>query len=290
MKLDGYFINLDRSADRCASMQQQLDELGFGHYIKRFAAIDGRALGPFATTGANGVWACRRSHEEVIRQASDTSATIVFEDDVEISRYFSSSIHEGSVAQLVERAPQLDVIFLVCCAFFQQIPLLLATAEQQFRRRAGTDLTDADRHAPHGIALLDAKSVYAYCAAAYIVTPKGKATLRRLFDETTNAAIPIDILYRDWIASGALNAIITVPFLAKPEFTNTSTIAYEELPESDRISVRACDLTGAVSNLLFAGDADLDLNALESVMRETDDSPEYRLGMRIYDAWRAQPD
>lgn len=72
-KLDDYFINLERSGDRRASMIRQIDELGLSHFIQRFPAVDGGSEGPFDNTGQNGVWACRRSHEQVIHSQVDQS-------------------------------------------------------------------------------------------------------------------------------------------------------------------------------------------------------------------------
>ena len=283
-KIDGYFINLERSGDRLESMTRQLDELGCSHFIQRFPAVDGALEGPYDNTGQNGVWACRRSHENVILQSDAESATVILEDDVEISYYFPRVVNEGVVAEIIRNSPKLDMFFLDCSPFFDQFPLLIRAAERNMQNRANEDASGADRHQVNGIAFPDARSVYAFCAAAYVVTPKGKATLRRLFEAYPHAHMPIDIMYRDWIASGELKANITVPFLATPKYMIPSTIEYSEVDQSQLLDERKGRLTGAVRRMLFAGDPNIDANAIEPLLCDSIGSPEYRLTMRIYES------
>lgn len=285
MQLDGYFINLDRSADRRRSLETQLASLGCDGRITRFPAIDGAAHGPFDNAAMNGIWACRQSHEDVIRISNDETATVVLEDDVEISREFPSVVNEHVLGQFVGAYPQCDLLFLDCCPFYAQVPLLLAQAELRMRGRAMSKSGGAERHGFSGVSVLDAKGTYAYCTASYVVTPKGKQTLRGLLSSSTDATTPIDILFRDWIASGALSALLTIPFLATPKFESVSTMPYEEL-ESPLLERREGQLINGIRRLLFAGDADLDMREIASLLPVVESSSEYRLGMQLYEACR----
>jgi hypothetical protein len=286
MQLDGYYINLSSSRDRFKCMEAQLSALGYQDCITRFPAIDGVTQGPFDNAGTNGVWACRRSHEEAIFQSPPLSATLILEDDVEISRQFPTVFNESLIGAFVNGNPDADVLFFDCCPFNHQAPFLLSLAEQQMRGRCAPEGEEADRHRISGVNLLDAKGIYAYCAASYLVTPKGKQTLRALFPDD-RSEISVDVLYREWIASGKLQAMITVPFLATPKFRNESTIAYAEL-EALNLVEREGLLSNGIRRLLFAGDADLSEQDILQLAIDplTEPSPEYRLGMRFYEACR----
>ncbi|MDR5738767.1 MULTISPECIES: hypothetical protein [unclassified Caballeronia] len=136
------------------------------------------------------------------------------------------------------------------------------------------------------MSIIDARGVYAYCAASYIVTPKGKQVLRQLFAESCDVRTAVDILYRDWIASGRLVANVTIPFLATPPFLNASTIPYEKLASSVG-NEKELLLANAIRRLLFAGDHQIDLTEIGSMLRGADSSKEYKLGMQFYEACRS---
>ncbi|GJH25438.1 hypothetical protein [Caballeronia novacaledonica] len=266
-------------------MQSQLEEIGLAQYFQRFRAVDGACDGPFDTVGQNGVWACRRSHERIILESDQDAATIILEDDVELSRYLPHVINEGVIENIIATHPGIDMFFLDCAPFQDAVPQLMRAAEANMPGRKQEDSNGADRHEMVGVAFPNAHAVYAFCSAAYVVTPKGKETLRKLFEAGPDIRYPIDILYRDWIASGALNANITVPFLATPRHMSTSTIAYDELDQSQHLSERKGTLMSAIRRLLFAGDPALDVSAIEPLLLcESRDSSEYRFAMRIYES------
>jgi GR25 family glycosyltransferase involved in LPS biosynthesis len=282
-KLDGYFINLDRSEDRRISMNERLAAVGLENVIKRFPAIDGWVDGPFDNRGENGVWACRRSHEQAILQSDENAATVVLEDDAELSHYLPHVINEGAIAGIIHNYPELDMFFLDCSPFFDQIPLLLRAADENMKRRSGID-AGQNRHEVTGVAFPDARSVYAYCATGYVVLPQGKRTLRRLFNSGVDSRYPVDIMYRDWISQGELKANLTVPFLATADYMSDSTIHYRSLDQNQLLGVDENRLASAVRRLLFGGDPKIDVAMIEKLLSESSASPEFRLGMKIYDS------
>ncbi|SAK51241.1 hypothetical protein AWB79_01760 [Caballeronia hypogeia] len=286
MELDGYFVNLSTSDDRRKSMEARIDAIGYRDCIKRFPAVDGRAHGPFDNPARNAIWACRRSHEELILRASADSATIVLEDDVEISAHFPSIVNPHVIGLFVAGNPDADLLFLDCCPYHHQVPFLLAQAEEKMSRRRESGRQGAERHELAGINLSDAKDSYAYCAAAYVVTPKGKQTLRTLFPLHRHVENAIDALYKGWIRSGALKAKVAVPFLATPKLKNTSTIPYDALGV-DVLEPRDHQLTNTLRRLLFAGEADIDWADLTELLGGNGRSVEYMIGMQLYEASRS---
>lgn len=289
MPLDGYYINLDRSDARRINIEQQVRALHLASTIRRFVAVDGATGGPFDTELENRTWACRQSHERVMDCAAAGSATIVFEDDIEISHAFSNVVTDETVQKFMENEPTTDIVFLECGFQWRFLPLLLAKADDRMNRRSTPSEQDApERYDLSAVDMLDAKGVYSWSAAAYIVTPAGKRNLRRLFlSLRDHSSMPIDLLYKYWIETGELRGKIVVPFLATPHGKFPSTIEHAPSELLDRVPVEWVSL---LRRILFAGDHGLDLTELEARMARypdpPDTSPEYRLGIRAYERFR----
>jgi GR25 family glycosyltransferase involved in LPS biosynthesis len=278
LELDGYFINLARSEDRRSVMEAQIAALGCNGFIERFNAIDGRALGPFESAAANGIWACRQSHTEVILNADPHSTTLVLEDDLELSQQFEDVANPNVLARIADQNAGMDVLFFDCYPNKHFVAALLSLAELHMPNRANAALHGPERHHMANMGIVDASMIYNACTAAYAVTPKGKQTLRALFSEQPDAAIAIDALFQHWIRTGALKARIGVPFIATPARMSGSTIEYQQTAHIDEMR-----LTHAVRRLLFAGAPNVDLDWLRERLHETPMSPEYRLGMQLFD-------
>ncbi|WP_250471994.1 glycosyltransferase family 25 protein [Caballeronia sp. GAFFF1] len=285
MLLDGAYINLDRSEARRLVMERQLQDLHCENWIRRFAAIDGTADGPFDNAGQNSIWACRKSHIALIESSDKDSLLLVLEDDVELSRYFASLVNQATMHSFAKAHANTDILFLDCVSFNAQVPFLLAQSDERMKNRLQSG-SETERHHFEGVSILDAHGIYAYCTASYVVTPKGKRVLRHLFANEPDSNVPIDILFRDWIAAGRLNANITVPFLATPQFKNESTISYESL-QSSSLDEKEGRLANAIRRLLFAGEHRLDMAEVNALIADVSRSPEYDLGMKLYQSFRA---
>ncbi|MCG7399183.1 MULTISPECIES: hypothetical protein [Caballeronia] len=280
MRFDGYFINLDRSQDRRKSMETQLASIGYQDRIVRFPAVDGIAQGPFDNAGKNCVWACRQSHERVILNSSADTATVVLEDDVELSPLFPTLINDHILAAHIGNNPDLDLMFLDCAPVFDRVSLLLLEAEKRMNGRANPQLLGDGRHYFDNVSLFDARATYAFCAAAYVVTPKGKQKLRTLYSASEDQAVPVDMLFRHWLHFDGLSGQLVVPFLATPEYMSASTISYDAL-DAPVIDQTVGLAIGAIRRLLFAGDANLDTNRIDALIEAGPRSPEYKLGLEL---------
>ncbi|SAL09638.1 Glycosyltransferase family 25 (LPS biosynthesis protein) [Caballeronia arvi] len=279
MFLNGFYINLDRSAERRQFLNDQLHTLGLESRIQRFAAVDG-ATGPFDTRLANAIWACRRSHECVIAQPDADTATIVLEDDCELSTHFPKILTEDTVRWFVESEPTVDIVWLDCAAYWSKAPLLLDWMERVMSP------PESGLVRPHlqTLGIVDARGCYSYAAAAYIVTPAGKRTLARLFDSArVSPAIPIDTLYNHWIYTGELNAKIFVPFLATPRVAVRSTIDHDvsEVDDMDEIGWGS-----VLRRALYADSSNEEFSGLDPMASLPPKSIQYELGMRMYDRFR----
>ncbi|ABB06586.1 hypothetical protein [Burkholderia lata] len=290
MSLDGYYINLDRSVARRIRIEKQIHALGLESMIRRFAAVDGGTAGPFDAALKNRTWACRQSHEKIIDGGDAKSTTIILEDDIEISQAFSDIVTDEVMRKFTDDEPTVDIVFLECGFQWRFLPLLLAKADSRMTWRlspSGND--DSGGYNLSTVDLLDAKGIYSWSSAAYIVTPVGKQTLRRLFSaQRDQPGVSIDVLYKRWIDAGELKGKICIPFLATPHSETSSTIDHAPSELLDPVPTEWVSL---FRRFLFAGDHGFDLTELEAKMERysapLETSPEYRLGMLAYERFRA---
>lgn len=281
MFLNGFYINLDRSVERRDFLNDQLHALGLQSRIQRFAAVNG-ATGPFDTPRQNGVWACRQSHETLIAQADEDTATIVLEDDVELSSHFPRLLTDDTMRWLVETDPTVDMVWLDCATYWDKAPLLLDAME----RVMGHTETGLIRNQLSTVYMAEAQDCYSYASAAYIVTPAGKRTLARLFDwARTQPGTPIDTLYNYWIHRGELKARIFVPFLVTPRLAAGSTIEHDA---SEVVDLDDMHWGAVFRRVLFADSSREEFAGLDPFASMPPRSVQYELGFKIFERFRTR--
>jgi hypothetical protein len=261
-------------------METQLARFGYQDRIVRFAAVNGIEEGPFDNAGKNGIWACRQSHEQVIANAAADTATVVLEDDVELSALFPTLINEQVLSTYLGNNSELDLLILDCCPMANSVARMLLEAERRMKGRADPQLHGDDRYHFDNVSLLDARDAYGFCSAAYIVTPKGKRTLRALFSSMEDKAVAVDMLFRHWLQFGGLSAQLIIPFVATPKYMSASTISYDVL-ESPVIDETVGKALSGIRRLLFAGESGLDMNEINALIGAGARSPEYKLGVEL---------
>lgn len=241
-RLDGYYINLDRSTGRREALQAELGRAG-APWVQRFAAVDGRQIDvPPAWSLQPSAYACLQSHLAVLELADPLTFTLILEDDIELSDDLIATLH----TQQLQAFHGYDIVFLDCQPALDAhlyFPLWRSVMRHMNAYQPGGQPQD---RRVRGADLLDAKSVYLWGMTAYLVTPRGKATLRRLLSEPGAQADAIDMLVRNFIQRGEVSAAVLVPFLATPRLAQPSTM--EGRPRMDRQVL--CD---TLRRLLFAG-------------------------------------
>src|SRR5262245_66013074 len=82
----GLYINLDRSTERRAAMERQLDRYGLAPFYARFPAIDGAALNAPRSTINTGETGCFHSHYRALLSARPRGTFVhIVEDDAVLS-------------------------------------------------------------------------------------------------------------------------------------------------------------------------------------------------------------
>ncbi len=211
----GYYINLDRSTGRRASMDQRLAALSLGRRYQRFPAVDGAALGPTEMLNA-GARGCFRSHIDLIAAKGGREFIHIVEDDTvfssEMEGIVSSSIDTNGFAD--SDLIYLNVLALVDVATTRKMKLAFEQA-----RRAGR------------CGFIDLRIFQFSGTMSYLVNPASVPKLLRLAREvmTRGPSVPIYLFYRREIHAGRLRAKCFLPFLTTMDYT-PSTINTSSTP------------------------------------------------------------
>src|SRR5262245_50306165 len=105
----GFYINLDRSPDRRARLEDQLRRFGAEDIYERFPAIDGRTLPPTGSPLRPGEIGVFLSHHGVLKRARGLGKCIhVVEDDVLLSRHLRPVLEETISENLMDH---YDLLF-----------------------------------------------------------------------------------------------------------------------------------------------------------------------------------
>lgn len=266
--LAGFYINLDRSPDRRAFMQDQLGRLGMD-WVRRFPAIDAAQVQvPPGCTLLPGELACLHSHLEVLRQAPRDRCTLVLEDDPELSPQLPELVAKAAQGRL----DQVDVLVLECQPHFSLAHLshLWTSASRYIGRDA------QGRRAVTGVDLLDARLYYKWGCSAYVVTPAGRERMAALCEAwlRQGPVLAIDRALEMAFVRGELRGLVTVPFLATTglRWHGHSTVANGWRVPPDFLMV--------LRRLLYAGDLGEAEGMSESFAAEPDD-PALRLFGRV---------
>jgi collagen beta-1,O-galactosyltransferase len=190
-----YVINLPRSHDRRAQMEERLSAAGFHASSVTFVpAVDGRELDTdklhaagvrlfsnWKQTGTNnpyytrdlkwGEVGCALSHHSVWKRVAEGSPAIVLEDDVLFAPNACARIEE-ELGVLSAHAPEWDLCYIG-------------------RRRMGPPFTDAPGPEPRACGGLVVPT-FSYCTHAYALSPRGARKL--LASGLEKALVPVDEL------------------------------------------------------------------------------------------------
>ena len=206
--LSGFYINLDRSAERRARMEEQFSRLGMSDY-QRIAAIDGAALERRASERTAGELGCYRSHIKALEAARDTGANAhILEDDAILSPLVQQC--QGFLDKAFDR---FDIIFTE--TFIQ-----LHLSELRFFKRKFDELC---RDGGLEFDVLDISTWTFTCLSSYFVSaatvPKLIAALDKAWEEGPVEAV--DETMRSLANAGVFRVGCVFPFI--------STVGVDEL-------------------------------------------------------------
>jgi hypothetical protein len=216
----GFFINLDRSADRHATMLRQLEALGLTERYRRYAATDGRGLAAGAIQPAE--LGCFLSHAGVLDQAAPGRCLHVLEDDTLLSPLMAPCLDS-----LLERGclDDFDLILTDTWVAREHIQLF-------------TDLFD--NWATMGVlSLVEASRINFRFAtlASYLISASAIGKLHDLYASELRAGprLPVDLFIREMVRLGRLKAAIAVPFVTSVHLDSAETSTISVTPAAIRV-------------------------------------------------------
>jgi hypothetical protein len=247
----GYFINLDRNADRRARMETQLHQIGLSECYKRITAFDGAAMPAKPEGISKAEYGCFASHIDALAQGSFTGNHLhILEDDAVLS---------PSLRPVVSK--------LVSQGVFDQVDILFtdvgvrpdSSVVGAIQRIVGNQerATDPEHTS---VKLLDLNRIDWTTTTSYLVAKRSVGRLRDTLaaDLRGTPQFPLDLKLRALVKAGQFRAFVCLPFL--------TSIA---LDLDFNSSIRDPDVSRMVCNILRqAFYVDCDVNTLEMALRQ----------------------
>jgi GR25 family glycosyltransferase involved in LPS biosynthesis len=209
----GWYINLDRSLTRRASVEDQLAAAGCADRYERFAAVDGATAPHGGSPLSPGALGCFLSHARIIlrhAERNDGRPLHIMEDDVVLSRRHLHFLDQIAMPAV----DRFDIVFTDVSINFNLI-LLLSTLKHY--RLTGLPEPGPPGEPPQPRAmihqLLNGQQFGG--SSSYLVSPQGLTRLAERLEAALVAGpqLPIDMFYVHLLQIDALRGVCTVPFL-----------------------------------------------------------------------------
>jgi hypothetical protein len=216
MAYTGYYINLDRSADRRAAMDAQLARLGLTERYRRFAAAGGEALGVTSAKLTAGELGCFTSHYQVLQQNRDSATHLhIIEDDVVLAGCAARVVDQITTSAMID---DYDLLFTD----------MALPVDFKFYREARNRYERQIRRPGDGTGAIIQFNLFPYttCMASYLVNRRSIGLICDILGHELErgATDPIDVLLRGKVAEGKLRAKCLFPFITSippGKFANT---------------------------------------------------------------------
>lgn len=233
-----FYINLDRSTDRRAQMEQALLALPGDIPVSRFSGVEvsnGQGSMSAAEVG------CYLSHQGILERAGDQQHTLILEDDL----IFSSSVARGlELAHRILEDSKFDLLFLGQTVQYNDIGM-----HQRLMRVLAEMQTAAQ---PPEFACLPAPTFYRWGSYAYAVNRSSAKRIAQFVQASLRSKqpVPVDQLYRNLIAVRKINAAVLFPHLARvnPRFPSTMAGRSFELANKYHVQMTGVYMKGSSLN------------------------------------------
>ncbi|HEX4197245.1 MAG TPA: glycosyltransferase family 25 protein [Caulobacteraceae bacterium] len=202
---------MDRSIERRAALEARLEAAGCADRYTRFAAIDGRTLGPSGSPLTPGERGCFESHYRCIKESMGEEADLhILEDDAVLGPTTIPALD-----QTIDDA--LTVGEMVYTDIF--VPGDLSTMIQLMNYYRLSEIAENRRRdaasLPSYVNFYDLKHASFTAASSYFVRRDARGRLLHLMEAELAAGptTPVDMFYNRIVHAGELSAVVMLPFL-----------------------------------------------------------------------------
>jgi GR25 family glycosyltransferase involved in LPS biosynthesis len=229
---DGFFINLDRSIERRAHMEKQLQAGGLGHY-RRFSASDGNLIRT-KSTRTPGEVGSYLSHLNLLRVAANGGRPIhVLEDDVVVGDLTAAAVSAVISNRVLD---EFDIVFLET----------YIGRDVQHLRRWRVLLEEAHARAwpierADQLQVLDITGSYLFGTTSYLAQPSGIKRLVSVLDEEwrRGPAVPLDAAIQKAARARRLRIGCLFPFVTSLDLHLNSVSEAGRAEHTDDVLVQS---------------------------------------------------
>jgi|EndMetStandDraft_3_1072993.scaffolds.fasta_scaffold378342_1 GR25 family glycosyltransferase involved in LPS biosynthesis len=222
----GYFLNLERNAQRRDALTRHLAERGAAERYERWAAVDGRAeAGEHPTSldpGNLGLWL---SHERLLKSVAADKHIHILEDDAVLG--------SNPVGILDELLGYMDVSLagwdlLFTDIFVQPRTDVFVLFLQKMREFA--------QKRTYGI--LDLARIPFACTSSVLINKASIQKYLGILSGNWSQGLPIDLFLRSVVQKGQLKAYVTMPFITSISADSNNS----DIRGGVDVSRRVCDV------------------------------------------------
>jgi GR25 family glycosyltransferase involved in LPS biosynthesis len=229
---DGYFINLDRSIERRAHMENQLSASGLDHY-RRFSASDGKLIRT-KSTRTPGEVGTYLSHLNLLRGAAKGDRPIhVLEDDVIVGDLAAAAVSAVIDNRVLE---EFDLVFLETYIGRDVQHLRRWHGLLQEVRNRGWPIERGDQ-----LRVIDMTSSYLFGTTSYLAQPSGIKRVVAVLDEEwqRGPTMPLDAAIQKAARARRLRIGCLFPFVTSLDFHLNSASEAGRTERTDDVLVQS---------------------------------------------------
>lgn len=253
MQYRGFYLNLERDADRRERLEVQLARYRLRECYSRFPAAEGNILGFPNAHLAEGEIGCFTSHYLVLKQNVGTQSPLhIVEDDVVFSDFTNEAI-TYAVSHLLD---EYDIIFTDTAFDLAKTNISqLIHARNLFEKHIRRDGTGKIA------AVTLTKIPHTAGSSSYIVNPRSIPRLLPIYEQllASGSCSPLDIFLKQQADERRIRAICLFPFVTSVRVDAGTTIADRQ---HDLLAMVASNLIRAA---FFVG---ADLEQLRGLSRD----------------------
>lgn len=227
----GRYINMDRSVERRAALEERFAALGCADRYQRFAAVDGRDLDLSRASIGPGEYGCFLSHYQCIKETMGEDVHLhIVEDDV---------VFGPSTIDLIDQT--MEDSFRSAQMTFTDIfvagNLATMVGLMNYYRLSGIlEITPGERRWPKFVNFFDLQGASFAGSSSYFLHKDARAPMLSLMEAELAAGptVPVDGFFQRIVQAKEFTACCTLPFLTSVDLAGIVSTTIDGRSQHDR--------------------------------------------------------